>query len=87
LWTFFEKCPNVTGVEREEYFLFALRRTQFLKAKLIPICMEAFMKAAQLSVNILSFRECLDEKHAEAAKRNLERIHELLCLDELFGKH
>ena len=83
LWQFLETCPNAAGVKKEEYFLFALKRLQFLKAKLVPISMEAFLETAHLTAHILKFRECLDEEPAKGAKASLKKIHELLSLDKI----
>lgn len=82
LYRFLARYPRLTRLEREDHFLFAIRRIQLLKAELIPISPEAFMESVQLSVNMLSFRECLDQKYAELAKNNLSRICDLLCLND-----
>lgn len=79
---FLERYPNLTRINREDYFLFAIRRIQLLKSELIPLNPEAFMESVQLSVNILGFRECLDEKYSELAKGNLKKINQLLGFEQ-----
>jgi len=81
---FIEKFLDVKPAGKEELFLHAIRSTEFLKGKLIPMSTEAFLESVNLTVNILAFRECLDDRHRKLAKENLEKIHHLLCLDVMF---
>jgi len=84
LMGFIDKFLDVKPARKEELFLHAIRSTEFLKGKSIPMSTEAFLEAVNLTVNILAFRECLDDRHGKLAKENLEKIHHLLCLDEMF---
>lgn len=83
---FIDKFLDAKPEKKEDHFLFAIRKIEFLKGKLIPISTEAFLEAVNLTVNVLAFRECLDDRHGKLAKDNLEKICHLLCLDELFEK-
>ena len=79
---FLDRYPKVSISDRDEYFLFALRRIEALKSSLIPVSTDAFMESVHLSVNILGFRECLDEKYSELAKGNLKKINQLLGFEQ-----
>jgi len=82
--SFIDRFPFIKAEDRDEHCLFLIKQVQALKTKLMQLSQDAFMESVHLSVNLIGYQNGEEENYAVMAKKNLNRISDLMCLDDLF---